>query len=508
MRKIREILRLKYECDLSTRQIAASTQVSTGVVNKYLKQFQASPLSWPLPDAMDDAALLRQLTPVTPGSQRKRRTDPDWAEVHQELKRKGMTRYLLWEEYCQSHPGRAYAYPQFCHRYKQWALKQQRSMRQVHKAGEKLFIDYAGVTVPIVHAKTGETRQAQVFVAVLGASSYTYAEASWSQCRSDFLGSHVRAFGYFGGVPELLVPDNLKSAVSKACRYDPELNPHYQHLAEHFGVSVMPARPYKPKDKAKVEVGVQVVERWILMRLRHVTFFSLAELNQAIRRLLKDLNQRPFKQQPGTRRSLFEQLERPALKPLPKQPFEYLDFKIARVNIDYHVRYEQHHYSVPHSLAREEVEMRVGEHSVHILFKGQPVASHVRKRTPGFTTLPEHMPKRHRKHQDWSPGRLMNWAQKLGPEVLWLTRKLLDGREHPEQAYRACLGLLNLDRDYGGQRLNAACGRARRTGGYRLANVREILRKGLDQLPLEPSTDDPDRVTRSHENIRGARSYQ
>lgn len=509
MRKIRDILRLRYECHLSIRQISASVRVSTGAVTKYLKRFEQSGLTWPLSDEIDDTTLINRLLPSATEPQRKGLIDPDWQEVHRELKRKGMTKQLLWEEYCEVYPHNAYSYPQYCHRYRDWRNRQKRSMRQQHKAGEKLFIDYAGVTVPVVDASTGETKSAQVFVAVLGASSYTYAEATWSQSLPDFLGAQVRAFEYFGGVPEMLVPDNLRSAVTKACRYDPDINLHYQHLARHFGVSVMPTRPYKPKDKAKVEVGVQVVERWILMKLRKRFFFSLAELNQAIRGLLEDLNARSFKQQPGCRRSLFEQIDRPALRPLPKHAFEYIDFKLARVNIDYHVKHGEHHYSVPHTLVREQVEIRAGERLVQILFKGKLVASHPRKHRPGFTTLPEHMPKRHQKHQQWTPGRFLNWARKLGPEVQRFTQKLLDSRDHPEQAYRSCLGLLNLDKDYGADRLNAACARALKTGGHRLGNVKAILQSGLDQLPLElPESSDEHRVTRSHENIRGADFYQ
>lgn len=509
MRKIREILRLKHDCNLSIRQISASTRVSVGAVTKYLQFFVKSELSWPLPDEADDTFLINKLMPESANNHRKGLIDPDWVEMHRELKRKGMTKQLLWEEYCQVYPHNAYSYAQYCHRYSKWKKKQKRSMRQVHKAGEKLFIDYAGITIPVVNSATGEARQAQIFVAVLGASSYTYAEASWGQSQADFLTSHVRAFEFFGGVTDMLVPDNLKSAVIKACRYDPEVNPHYQHLAQHFGVSIMPTRPYKPKDKAKVEVGIQVVERWILMKLRNTFFFSLEELNQEIRRLLEDLNTRAFKQQPSSRRLSYEQLDRPALKPLPSQPFEYLDFKLARVNIDYHIRYKEHAYSVPHALVREQVEIRAGEQLVQILFKGKPVTSHPRKRCSGYTTKPEHMPKSHQKHQEWSPGKLMSWAQKLDQDVLLFTRQLLDSKEHPEQAYRACLGLLNMSRDYGADRLNAACARARYVGGHRIRNVKEILLAGLDQLPLETlDSSDSDRVIINHENIRGAASYE
>ena len=512
MRKIREILRLRCECKLSTRQISASVRVSVGAVSKYLKLFEVSGLSWPLPDGMDDSALINRLSPDMPSRKHQGFIEPDWSELHSSLKQKGMTKQLLWEEYCEVYPHNAYSHSQFCHRYNEWCKKQKRSMRQQHKGGEKLFVDYAGLTVPIVSKETGATAPAQIFVAVLGASNYTYADASWTQGSVDFIGSQVRAFQFFGGVPEMLVPDNLRSAVTKACRYDPEINRSYQHMAEHFGCAILPTRPYKPKDKAKVEVGVQLVERWILMRLRHTTFFSLSELNWEIRRLLEELNSRPFKQLPGCRRSQFELLDRPAMAPLPRQPFEYLEFRMAKVNIDYHVQFSSHYYSVPHQLVREQVEIRGSHNTVQILYKGKPVTSHVRQYSEGgFTTKPEHMPKSHQKQQQWTPGRLLRWAQKLGPQVLKFTRQLLDDKKHQEQAYRACLGLLNLEREYGQKRLNAACDRAikTKTGGRRVSNVRSILQSGLDKVPVEqPQENDSQRVTISHENIRGAGFYR
>lgn len=505
MRKLREIFRLRFECQLTTRQISRSARVSVGAVNKYLNRFEAVGLTWPLPESMDDTALINKLAPTLVTSAVQDMVDPDWQEVHTELKSKGMTKQVVWEEYCEAYPHNAYSYSQFCHRYRQWSDKQKRSMRQHHRAGEKLFVDYAGLTVPVVDKTTGETAPAQIFVAVLGASNYTFAEASWTQGSVDFICSQVRAFKFFGGVPEMLVPDNLRSAVTKACRYDPDINRSYLHMAEHFGCSIMPARPYKPKDKAKVEVGVQLVERWILMRLRHHRFFSLSELNWEIRRLLEDLNNRPFRQQKGCRHSLFDQLDRPALMPLPRQAFEYLEFKVARVNIDYHIRFSDHFYSVPHQLVKEEVEIRASHHTVQILHKGKPVTSHVRQyNSGGFTTRPEHMPTRHQKQQQWTPGRLKNWAQKIGPDALEFVQLLLDSKQHPEQAYRACLGLLNMEREYGAQRLNNACHRAIACGGRRVANIRSILQSGLDKVPLTPAREQESRVTVSHENVRGA----
>ena len=322
-----------------------------------------------------------------------------------------MTRQLLWEEYTQQYPNRCYSYSQFCTRYERWRKQQKRSMRQLHKAGEKLFIDYCGPTVPIVNGQTGEIKSAQIFVAVLGASNYTFAEATWSQGLKDWLCSHSRAFHFFGGVPEMVIPDNLKSGVSQACRYEPELNLSYQQLAAHYHVAVIPARPYKPKDKSKAEVGVQIVERWILARLRHQTFFSLSELNQCIQVLLTDLNLKAFKQLAGNRRQCFEEIDQPALRSLPIHAYEYTHIKRVKVHIDYHVQYEKYFYSVPHHLVGETLELHAQDKVLQLYFRNHPVTLHVRKYYLGTSTLPSHMPAPHEKHQQWTPERFKNWAE-------------------------------------------------------------------------------------------------
>jgi transposase len=357
-------------------------------------------------------------------------------------------------------------------------------MRQVHRAGEKLFIDYAGQTVPIIDAGSGEIRPAQIFVAVLGASHYTYAEATWTQALPDFIGSHVRCFEFLGAVPRLLVPDNLKSAINRACRYEPEANSTYAELARHYGTAILPARPFHPRDKAAVEAGVLLVERWILARLRNRRFFSLAELNAAIGELLGELNNRPFKKLEGCRASAFERLDRPAMKPLPTSRYEYAEWKFASVNIDYHVEVAGHYYSVPHGLVRQRLEVRLTATSVECFFKGKRVAAHVRSDLRArHTTLPEHMPEAHRKHLQWSPGRLLNWAQSIGPGVREVVKWQLDNRPHPEQGYRACLGLLNLAKRYGEARLEAACGRALAIGAPTRKRICSILEAKLDQHP-------------------------
>jgi transposase len=505
MRNIREVLRLRLGAGLKYRQICQSTKVSMGSLKTLLSRAEELGLSWPLPDDLDDVRLARLFYPSSDTRVSSRYVKPDWAEVHQELKRKGMTKQLLWEEYTAAHPNRCYSYSQYCDRYLHWLKKQKRSMRQHHKAGEKCFVDYCGQTVPVIDPLSGEIRDAQVFVGTLGASNYTYAEATYGQTLPEWLASHSRMVEYFGGCPELIIPDNLKSGVHKACRYDPDLNPSYQQWAEHYQVAVIPTRPYKPQDKAKVEVAVQVVERWILARLRKQSFFSLAELNHCIAGLLEELNQKAFKQLPGNRQQAFEQLDKPALKPLPAQPYQYVDIKTVKVNIDYHVQYQQHHYSVPHQYVGEHLQLHAAENLVSLFFNGQLIASHPRAHRPGTTTLPAHMPVRHQKHQQWTPGRLKNWAQNMGASVLAWVDHQLTVKDHPEQAYRVCLGLLNLSREYPPERLDNACRLANAQQLYRLKQIKSILQSNRDQLPDQLDIDI--QLPQDHENIRGSKDY-
>jgi len=448
MRKLRDILRLRLQAGLSLRQIKDSQRVSLGAVQKITSQAKAQRLDWPAIEQLDDQQLAQLFYPESDTRSSSDFQCPDWVGAHKELKHKGMTKHLLWEEYTQAYPNRSYSYPQYCFLYQDWVKKQRRSMRQTHQAGDKLFVDYAGQTMPIVNGETGEVRYAQIFVAVLGASNYTFCEATWTQSLPDWLGSHVRTLEFIGGVPKLIVPDNLKSGVTKACRYDPDVNPSYQQLSSHYGVAIMPARPYKPKDKSKAEVGVQIIERWILACLRHQTFFSLAELNQCIGALLVKVNNKPFKQLQGTRQQWFDSLDKPALSPLPKQAYQYTDIKTVKVNIDYHIQYDQHLYSVPHHLVGEKLELHAKEQLIELFFHNQRVISHVRKYYPGTTTVPEHMPTRHQKHHQWSAGRLMNWAKDMGDEVLLWVQAQLKQKQHEQQAYRVCLGLLNLSNKY------------------------------------------------------------
>lgn len=505
MRQIKDILRLRYEAGLSQREIARSLNLSVGVISKYLQLASAADIRWPLPDTLNESALAQKLQP--PSAPTAAATPlPDFAYLHQELRHKGVTLQLLWEEYAAHHPAEHYSYSHFCMLYREFKRRLAPTLRQTHAPGDKLFVDYCGPTVPVVDAMTGEIRQAQIFVAVLGASNYTYAEATWTQQLPDLIGSHRRAFEFLGGVPRLIVPDNLKSGVTSACRYEPLLNPTYADMLAHYETAALPARPYKPRDKAKVEVGVQVVERWVLARLRKQTFFSLLELNLAVKDLLCELNRKPFKKLPGSRASQFAALDRAALRPLPAQPYEFAQWKKARVHLDYHVEVEGHYYSVPHTLIRRQLDVRLTAAAVECLFNGERVAVHPRSdRKGGHSTLTEHMPKSHRAHLAWTPGRFLNWALSIGPHTRDLVEHLLTNRPHPEMGFRSCLGLLSLAKRYGDSRLEAACQRARALGSPTRRSVLSILEKGLEQQPLpEPiaETQLPE-----HENIRGPAYY-
>lgn len=505
MRHVREVLRLKWACGLSDRKIAYSLQLSRPTVADYVRRAHTAGLSWPLSEALDDGALERLLFAKAAPMPLAKRPLPDWARVHQERQRKGVTLLLLWQEYKAETP-EGLQYSQFCEAYRQWAGTLDLVMRQPHRAGETLFVDYAGQTVPVVNALTGEVRPAAIFIAVLGASNYTFAEATWSQRLPDWISSHVRTFAALGGVPQIVVPDNLKAAVRRPHRYEPTLNRTYADLAQHYGVAIVPARPVRPRDKAKVEVGVQVVERWILARLRHQTFFSLAELNTAIAALLLHLNQRPFKKLPGSRQSLFASLDRPALRPLPDHPYEYAEWKLVRVNIDYHVEVDGHYYSVPYRLVTPQLDARLSAHVVELFSKGQRVASHPRSALKGrHSTITAHMPKAHQQYADWTPQRLVRWATTAGEATARVVETILTTRPHPQQGFRACLGLMRLGKHYGAARLEAACQRALRLGACSYKSLESILKHDLDQQPLPGPP--PAAPVIAHSNIRGAQYY-
>ena len=507
MRKIKDVLRLRYTAELTNRQIAASLHIAYGTVVGYLQRAEQAGLTWPLPEGMSEEELEQRLFGPREPRDRVTRNAPDFAAIHQELQRKGVTLQLLWEEYQISTAAPHYSYPQFCARYRSWRQTLKRSLRHVHHAGEKLFVDYCGPTVPVIDGLSGAVRSAQIFVAVLGASNYTYAEATWTQSLPDWIGSHVRALTFFGGVPHLVIPDNLKAGVAKACRYEPQLTPTYAEWARHYNTVVLPARPYKPKDKAKVEVGVQIVERWILAQLRHQQFFSLAQLNTAIAALLTKLNHRPFKKLPGSRHSQFLTSEQPALHPLPATPYEYAEWRHARVHLDYHLELEGHFYSVPHRFVRQVVDVRFTTTTVEVFHKSERIATHRRNSRKGsHTTLAEHMPKAHQRHLEWTPGRFLNWAQTMGPATRTLVQHLLEHRAHPEQGYRSCLGLLQLAKRYSAPRLEAACQKAISLGAFTRRSVASILAHGLDQTesPGSPVDSQPPLF---HDNLRGPTYY-
>ncbi len=504
MRKVHLVLRLFFTAGLSIRAIARSINASPSTVGDYLRRAQVAGLSWPLPDGMDERAVEAKLFPP-PAPSHAPRPLPEWTRVHRELRRKGVTLSLLWHEYKAEHPD-GVQYSWFCDRYRAWAQHLDVVMRQEHRAGEKLFVDYAGHTVPIVDRETGELREAQIFVAVLGASNYTFAEATWTQSLADWCASHVRALRFLGGAPELVVPDNLRSAVSKAHRYEPDTNPTYQDLAEHYAMAILPARVRRPRDKAKVEAGVLLVERWILAALRNRTFFSLAELNAAIAELLERLNDRSFKKLPGSRRTMFESLEQSTLTPLPHEPYIFAEWKKVRVHIDYHVEVDHHFYSVPFTLRGKQLQARFSANTVECLHLGKRVASHVRSYARGrHTTLPEHMPEKHRQMGQWSPKRFIQWAEKTGPATAQLITNVLGARKHPEQSYRSCLGILRLEKAYGNERLEAACRRALILGTYAVRSIESILKHRLDEQPLNEPQDL--QLPLDHDNIRGPSYY-
>ena len=503
MRKIREALRLHLGLGLSLRQTAQSLSVAYSTVADLMHRAKAAELTWPLSEDLDDAALEKLLYPGNQGRPRTR-PEPDWNWVHRELSRKGVTLELLWLEYRQEHPD-GYQYSQFCAHYQRWCEKLDVVLRQHYRAGEKMFVDYAGTTVP-VRARGGAIRQAYIFVAVLGASNYTYAEAHGAPDLPSWIGGHVRAFEFFGGVPEIVVPDNPKTAVKLPCWYEPDLNPTYQEMAAHYGTVVIPARPRRPRDKAKVEAAVLVVERWILAALRHRTFTGVTELNEAIWELLDRLNDRPFRKLPGSRRSLFETLDKPALKPLPPTPYEFAEWKKAKVNIDYCVEVFGNYYSVPYQLVREVVDVRITAHTVEVFHKGRRVASHPRLTGKGASRVDDsHRPASHRAYLEWTPSRIVNWARSVGPNTAKLIETILKDRPHPEQGYRSCLGILRLGKRYPRERVEAAAQRALAVRAHSYRSVKSILEKGLDQQPLE-SPQHPLALP-DHANLRGPGYY-
>ena len=508
MRKIKEVLRLRYVCRLSEREIARSCNITRSTAGNYLRRAMVAGLSWPLAAELSEAELEGRLFPVLDLPSTAARPLPDCEYIYKQLrsyKSFNLTLTQLWLEYREQHPD-GYQYTQFCEYYRQWRGKLDYCMRQEHRAGEKTFIDYCD-GLPFIDRVTGELTPTQLFVDVWGASNYTYADATLSQTLPDWIGSHVRAFEYFGCVPRMLVPDNLKSGVHDACYYEPELNPTYAEMAEHYGCAVLPARPRHPRDKAKVETGVLIAQRWILAVLRHRTFYSLAELNTAIRECLERLNTRPLRRMQKSRRELFESLDRPDALPLPPKPYEYAEWRKATVNIDYHIEVDGHYYSVPFRLLREKLDVRLTATTLEALHKGERVAAHARSCVrSGHSTLKEHMPPEHRFYAEWSPSRFIQWAGKTGTATTAVVERMLASRTYPEQSYRACLGIMRLSRQYEPSRVEAAARRALEFNTCSYRSMRSILALGLD-FQAESETGRQRAPLPLHANIRGQEFY-
>jgi len=505
MRKTRDVLRLRWQGGLSFRQISSSLGLGRSTVGDTLSRAEKADLQWPLPEDLDDAALEGLLYGEGVPEPPPQRPRPEWPRICRELRRKGVTLYLLWEEYRAVHLD-GYQYSRFCELYSRFARKLSPTMRQVHRGGEKIFVDFSGLRPEIVDPKTGEVTQVELFIGALGASGYTYAEATGSQDLACWIGAHQRMFHFFEGSSAILVPDNLKSGITRPCRYEPGVNRTYEEMAAHYGTVVIPARVRRPKDKPKAELSVLLAQRWILAVLRHRTFFSLDELNEAIWELLPRLNERKLQKLDVSRRDLFEQLDRPLLQPLPPQRYELGEWFSPRVNIDYHVEIKKNYYSVPYTLVREKVESRVTATTVEILFKDKRVASHVRKPGRGkYSTQSAHMPAAHRAHLEWTPSRLIHWAQKAGPATREVVTHILETRPHPEQGYRACLGIMRLGKTHGDDRLEAASARAIHLCSFSYQTVKNILASGTDRLPLDEETDASS--TPAHGNVRGPSYY-
>ena len=499
MRNIRDVLRLSAG-GMSKRKIAASLGVSATAAGECIRRARRAGLSWPLPDGLTDETLEQRLYPPPAAAARDRRPQPNWAVVHRELRRPGVTLQLLWEEHRAVHPD-GYGYSRFCELYRTWEARLSPTMRQSRIAGERMFVDYAGTTLAVIDGSSGQLRTAQLFVAVLGASSYTYAAATWTQGLADWIGAHTRTFAFFGGVPAIVVSDNLRSGITKACFYEPAVNRSYAEMAAHYNTAIVPARPYRARDKAKVEVAVQVATRFIIAKLRNRQFFSLAALNVAIAEEVARINDRVSRHLGASRRVLFEDLERLALKPLPAEPYVFAEWKECRVGLDYHVEVGKHYYSVPHQLLREKVWARVTARTVEVFHRGQRVAVHARSSSNRkHTTVREHMPSSHRRYADWTPERLRRQAGAIGRNTSALVEIILRERTHPEQGFRAYIGIVRLAKTCGRERLEAACARALEIGARSYSSVNSILKNNLDrQRPATPA----DGPAIAHDNIRG-----
>lgn len=504
MRQIQEILRLKHQNQLSIREIARSCGLPTSTVGDYLKRAEAAAISWPLPEGQNENELLQLLMAHPAAGTISSLALPDWPHIHDELGRKGVTLFLLWQEYGRAHP-RSYGYSRFCELYRRWANTLDPVLRQIHGPGEKMFVDWAGQKVEIHHAQDGSVSAGHLFVAVLGASNKTYVEAFENEKLNSWITAHCHAYSFFEGVARVTVPDNLKTGVVRPCRYEPLVHRSYQEMAEHYGTAIIPARIKKPRDKAKVEVGVQIAERQILAALRDRRFFNVGELNAAIGPLLARLNAQPFQKLEGSRNSWFETMEKGRLLALPATPFELAAWSRAKVNIDYHVSVDRHFYSAPYQLIHQELDVRATHKTVELFQHGKRVAAHLRGARPGlFTTLEEHRPKSHQKHLEWTPSRILEWVSGIGPDCARVVERIMADRPHPEQGFRSALGIIRLGKAVGNERLEAACRRALHFNTCSYGSLKSILQNNLEAQPIEP---DLPLLSPLHENLRGGPYY-
>jgi transposase len=505
MRKIREVLRLTHELRLSVREVSNATGVGKTTVGEFVARAKVIGITWPIPSEISDAELERRLFTPTGFHERPRRPTPNWSKVHQELKRRDVTLMMLWEEYRAAFAD-GHGYSRYCQLYSEWKKRLSPTMRQTHVAGDKLFVDWAGRTVPIIDPLTSEVHPAHLFVAAMGASSYTYCEGRWTETLPDWIGAHVNTLHFLGGVPKAVVPDNPKVAVIKPSRYEPGINQTYQDLADHYGFVVLPARVRKPRDKAKVEAAVGIVCRYVLGRMRNRRFFSLEELNAAVQECVAAINAKVMKRLNKSRNELFASIDRPALNSLPTERYSYAEWKRCTVAPDYHVEVDEHYYSVPFRLLSETIDARYTDNTVELFHKGERVASHPRSRLAHkHTTLPEHMPSSHRRHAYWTPARMLRKAGTIGPATVALFERIMKARPHPEQGFRSCLGIINLMKSYGPERIEAAAKRGNDIGATTYGSIKSILEMGLDRAYASPKARDVTPI--HHANIRGRQYY-
>lgn len=503
MRKISEILRLRYELKRSYRDIASGLKLSISTVSDYLARAKGAGINWPLPPELTEQDLYNKLF-LPANNAKKYKPLPNWEEIHQELRKKGITLQLLWREYRVQHSD-GLGYSQFCNYYSAYKKTINPVMRQIYKAGDKTFVDYAGMKMEWIDSN-GEVFTAEIFVGCLGASQLIFAEATATQQLPDWLNSHINMFEFFGGVTEIIVPDNLRAGVTKAHRYDPDINANYQHFAEYYSIAIVPARAGQPKDKAKAENAVSIIERQILAPLRHMTFCSIGEINMEIRKRLLILNNQLLQKMKVSRQQLFEQIDKPALKPLPPERYQYATWKKAKINIDYHFVFEEHYYSAPYTYLGKQTEIRATAKTVECFYANERIAVHQRNyKKHGFSTLVEHMPKAHQEQARYSIDAIKNWANKIGNNSTQFVERLIKTRAFPQQAYRACLGVLRLSNKYGEFRLEKACKKALLVGATRYKQVEDILKNNLEEVPTGNNITEP--ALLNHDNIRGSTYY-